>query len=347
MAELRAYGDLVYIGYHAADYAEKLDLALAQNTTERQHRRAEFAKANTWRARVDVMDEVVSAKFPKVTVIIVTYNSSRYIGPCLDSIWRNASYPNFEVIVVDNASKDDTGEILRIQACQQPRLRYECLDTNRGFAGANNLAARMATGDYLIFLNADTITTPGWIGRLLRHLRREPGIGLICPVTNFAGNEAKISTNYRDMRQMEQFAAGLARDYQGAWIDIPMVPLYCAMIERSVYERAGGLDEQYEIGMFEDDDLSAAVRSLALTTAAAEDCFIHHFGQGSFSKLAPEEYNRIFDANRRRFERKWSIEWTGHKLRPGVRPPFEETRFEPEQFCGSHCETLAATGSAS
>jgi GT2 family glycosyltransferase/glycosyltransferase involved in cell wall biosynthesis len=333
MAELRDYSDLVYIGRGAEDYAAKLDLALLENTPASRHRRATFAKANTWSHRVDTMAETISAALPTVTIVIVTYNSAGFIEPCLASIWRNDSYPAIEVIVVDNASQDDTDDVLQNHRRNQPRLRYERLTTNRGFAAANNIGAAMGTGEYLLFLNADTITTPGWIGRLLQHLRAEPTIGLICPVTNFAGNEAKISITYRDLQEMEQFAVELASQKRGTWTELPMVPLYCAMMRRSIYEQIGGIDEQYEIGMFEDDDLSAAVRSLTLATAVAEDCFVHHFGQGSFSKLAPEEYNRIFTANRLRFERKWSTKWTGHKLRTGVRPPFEEIRFDPKEFC--------------
>jgi hypothetical protein len=84
--------------------------------------------------------------------------------------------------------------------------------------------------------------------------------------------------------------------------------------------------------MFEDDDLSFAVREAGLRVVAAEDCFIHHFGQGSFSKLPGETYNRVFEENRKRFEEKRGIPWKAHHTRPGVRPAFEETRFDPAAF---------------
>jgi hypothetical protein len=65
----------------------------------------------------------------------------------------------------------------------------------------------------------------------------------------------------------------------------------------------------------------------------AEDCFVHHFGQGSFSKLTSKEYDGIFEMNRHRFEEKWKKKWICHKTRPNVRPPHEEARFAPAQFC--------------
>ena len=74
------------------------------------------------------------------------------------------------------------------------------------------------------------------------------------------------------------------------------------------------------------------VRQAGYGVFTAEDCFIHHFGQGSFSKLPGETYNRIFEANRKRFEEKWKQPWVSHRTRPGVRPAFEERRFEPSGF---------------
>jgi GT2 family glycosyltransferase len=101
---------------------------------------------------------------------------------------------------------------------------------------------------------------------------------------------------------------------------------------RPVWEQVGEMDTRYEIGMFEDDDLSLRVRRAGFGVFAAEDCFVHHFGQGAFRKLSSDTYNRIFEANRKRFEEKWRQPWMAHRLRPGARPLFEEKRFEPAEF---------------
>ena len=131
---------------------------------------------------------------------------------------------------------------------------------------------------------------------------------------------------------MEQFARALAAAKSGQRLEIRVAPLYCALMPRAVWDQVGEMDTRYEIGMFEDDDLSLRVRQAGFGVFAAEDCFIHHFGQGSFSKLPRETYNRIFEANRKRFEEKWKRPWVAHRTRPGVRPAFEEKRFEPDEF---------------
>ena len=84
--------------------------------------------------------------------------------------------------------------------------------------------------------------------------------------------------------------------------------------------------------MFEDDDFSLRIRRSGFRIALVEDCFVHHFGQGSFAKLAPAYYQEVFATNRRLFEEKWQIEWEPHKYRPGISDG--EGKFRPSDFAG-------------
>jgi len=332
MAEIRAYRDLIYIAKTVEEFAKCLDRCLAESGDDRRNRRIAFAKENTWMSRVAAIDSTAAAKFPRVSIVIVTHNSARYIEPCVNSILRHASYPNYELIVVDNASTDGTADLLKRHT---PQIHCEFLEKNRGYAAGNNIGAKLAKGKYLVLLNADTLVTPGWLGRLIWHLEHDFSIGLLCAVTNFAGNEAKIPIEYSDETSMEGFAALLATWKRHLSTELSMAPLFCGVMRRDLYFELQGLDEGYGIGMFEDDDLSASVRARGLRVVAAEDCFVHHFGQGSFSKLAPQEYTELFETNRKRFEQKWGIHWTPHRLRPQVIPPDQDVRFQPESFCAS------------
>jgi len=332
MAEIRPYQDLLYIAHGAEEFAACLDRALAETGDELRRRRIEFAQQNTWASRVAAIDSVVQTEFASVSIVIVTYNSIRYIERCLESILRNAAYPNYEVIVIDNASADGTPELLRRYANSWPRIRCHCLEKNIGFAAGNNVGAKLTQGEYLVLLNADTIVTPGWLGKLVWHLRQDPTIGLLCPTTNFAGNEAKIRSSYKDEQSMELFSAQLSTQARYRNTPLAMAPLFCGALRRDLYDQLHGLDESYGIGMFEDDDFSAAVRARGLRVVVAEDCFVHHFGQAAFSQLAPKEYDGLFETNRRLFENKWGVRWKPHRLRPGVIPPNEDVRFQPENF---------------
>ena len=216
MAELGQCGDLVYIGRGAEDFAQKIDQALSPPDAALRERRIHFAESNTWASRVDQLDRATSALFPPVSILIVTYNSAAFIQGCLDSVLANTAHPACEIIVVDNASIDGSRALLE----RYPGIKLLALSTNTGFAAANNRAAQEAAGAYLVFLNADTLVPPGWLHILLAHLDRDPSIGQICPVTNFAGNEAKINVSYSNQKQMEDFTDTRRRTERGRVLDV-------------------------------------------------------------------------------------------------------------------------------
>jgi GT2 family glycosyltransferase/transposase-like protein len=335
MTELLALGDLLYIGRNARDFAYKLDQALLEDADKKRSQRIEFAASNTWAHRSATIDAAISESFPSVSIIIVTHNSGDFVGPCLDSVLRNTTYPNFEIIVVDSGSRDDTASLINQYVSAHKQVHGFCLPENLGFAAGNNLGVSHSTGEYIVFLNADTLVTSGWLEILIRHHRRDAAIGLLTAVTNFAGNEIKVNVDYVNQAEMEQFASHLNWAYFGKSFDVAVAPLYCALMPKKAWKIVGELDESFGIGMFEDDDLSMRVRKAGYRVVAAEDCFIHHFGQGSFSKLTSDHYDHTFEKNRRLYEQKWSMPWTPHQPRNGVRPACEDVRFDPDNFCVS------------
>lgn len=252
---------------------------------------------------------------PKVSIIVLTYNNLLINQICLRSIYCNTTYPNFEVIVVDNASIDGTPDWLKSHAKNYSNMKLILNPDNRGFAAGNNQAVRKAAGEYLVFLNNDTIVTQGWVKKLLAHIHSDPKIGLVGPVTNAIGNEARILVNYNTPAEMEVFAADLACTMRMQSFDIRMLAFYCIMTSKGQYESLGGLDERFSVGMFEDDDLAIRYHQKGLRVICAEDVFIHHFQGLSFGKLASEEYQKIFEANRKKYEEKWGRAWQPYKFR--------------------------------
>jgi GT2 family glycosyltransferase/glycosyltransferase involved in cell wall biosynthesis len=332
LSELEQCRDLLYLASNAEDFAEKLDDAVRESDPRLSERRIAFAAANTWKDRVDCIDQAVRRSFPLVSILIVTHNSERFLSPCMQSIRKHTSYPNYEVIAVDNASTDQTPEILRSLADTEERFRVVYSPENKGFAAANNVAAQHANGDYFVLLNVDTLVTSGWIGRLLRQFQHDSSIGMVCPVTNFAGNEVKINATYSNEEEMHRFSEHLAVGKKGEVMEITTAPLFCALLSRAIWQDVGELDERFSVGMFEDDDYSVRLRKAGYRILTVEDCFVHHFGQGAFGKLPPGFYEQVFEQNQQRFESKWGLKWEPHRTRPGVRPAFEEKRFTPEEF---------------
>ena len=258
------------------------------------------------------VDEPPRASYPLVSIIVVTWNNLDLTRICIESLQRNAGWPQWELIVVDNASTDGTQAYL--ESLPLPNLRLIFNEGNRGFAAANNQGLDEAWGERLILLNNDTIVAPGLIAALMRHLD-DAEVGLVNAVTNFSGNESRIEVGYQTAEEMEEFALKCRSEHAGQSFDIRVAAMYCVALRRDTLERVGMLDERFGIGMFEDDDYSHRVREAGLRVICAEDAFVHHFGQASFGKLPGDEYQSLFEENRRRYEEKWRTEWQPHKGR--------------------------------
>lgn len=251
----------------------------------------------------------------KAGIVIVSYFGLPYLRQCLDSVFQRTACPNFRVVVVDNGSDPDTLDYLRAEAAKESRLQVVENGSNLGFAAANNIGLRMLDDcETFVLLNNDTVVPPDWLDKLV-HYAAQPDLGLVGPVTNWTGNEAKIKTTYRSVAEMEQFALDYAASHEGRLFDIPVLAMFCVAFRREVLARAGELDEGYKVGMFEDVDYAEAVRKLGLRVVCCEDVFVHHYGMASFSKLDAEEYQRLFDDNRAYFEKKWGYQWQPHKRR--------------------------------
>src|SRR3989304_1515034 len=108
-----------------------------------------------------------------VSVIIVTWNSKKYLPACLHRLLTQ-TFHNFEVILVDNDSEDGALDGLH-EKYSSLDLRIERLNTNRGFATANNIGARLARGKWLALLNANAFPEPDWLRKIMEAGGGKPG----------------------------------------------------------------------------------------------------------------------------------------------------------------------------
>src|SRR5581483_9613009 len=111
-------------------------------------------------------------KAPAVSLAIVTYEAGSTLGECLAAV-RAQTFPDFELIVIDNASKDGAAQAA---AVADPGIRLVANDENLGFAAAVNQAARMARGRWLALLNPDAFADPDWLARLVGAGEAHPNV---------------------------------------------------------------------------------------------------------------------------------------------------------------------------
>ncbi|MDX1435791.1 MAG: glycosyltransferase [Anaerolineales bacterium] len=251
---------------------------------------------------------------PKASIIILTYNNLDITRLCIEGILEKTSYPDYEVIFVDNASRDGTPAYLTGLAEAHDNVRVLLNQENVGFAQGNNLGAEAAQGEILVFLNNDTVVTPGWLGGLAGHLE-DPAIGMAGPVTNASGNQSRIPVTYESLEGLDAFAEAYTRAHEGSVFDIPMLAFHCVALRREVFEEIGPLDTRFGRGMFEDDDYAMRLHAKGYRIVCAEDVFIHHWGSASFSQIDTNEYWKLFKHNLELFEAKWATQWQPHQYR--------------------------------
>jgi GT2 family glycosyltransferase len=321
LTELLPFEDLCYLAESHDQFLDGIASALAEPADDpRRERRRAVAAANDWRERYATIHEAVVETFPLVSVIVVTYGGLPLTRRCLESLLVGETWPRLEVIVVDNASPDGTPEHLRAVAERDPRVRLLLQERNLGFPAGNNAGLQEAHGDIVLLLNNDTVVPPGMIGRLVRPLLRDLGLGVVVATTNFCGNEARVEPGYEDVSGLPLFAASRARRHAGRVFDLDVAAMYCVAARREIFTEVGPLDEAFGIGMFEDDDYSLRVRQAGYRVVCVEDAYVHHIGQGSFQTLSSQEYDALWQRNQAHYEKKWARRWKPHTLRPGVAP---------------------------
>lgn len=316
LPEVRQLGSLCRIASDHEAFVAAVRDSLQPSMRDEIQARREFARTQTWSHRADALVQATEStnNEPPVSVVIVTYNNLDLTKQCLASIDEYSDYPKLEVVVVDNASADGSPEWLREWAQQGPDRQLIVNDENLGFSAANNQGLREAKGEYLVMLNNDTHVTPGWVRTMVNHMRRDPILGLLGPVTNNIGNEARINIVYDNMTQMIIRASDYTRRHMGELFPLRTAAFFCVMLKRETFEMIGPLDEAFGRGFFEDDDYCRRVEQAGLRVVCAEDVFVHHHLSASFDKLKHQERRKLFEENKRIYEAKWGT-WIPHNYR--------------------------------
>jgi glycosyltransferase involved in cell wall biosynthesis len=127
------------------------------------------------------------ARAPRVSVVIPCYNYGHYIPGCVDSVLTQPGV-NVDVLIIDDASPDRSGEVIRRVAASDSRVRAVYHERNRGHIATYNEGLFQVGGDYVVLLSADDLLAPGSLARATALMESNPGVGLVYgPVIDFAG----------------------------------------------------------------------------------------------------------------------------------------------------------------
>ena len=255
----------------------------------------------------------------EISIIIPVYNAVAYTRECIEKVYTIGSDHTFEVIVVDNASSDNTPDEMKNETVRRAHFSYYRMKNNLGFAGGVNYGIQKARGQYIVILNNDTLPTSGWIDRMFEAFEKDPTLGIVSPVTNYVGEGLQLERTAEELNpdEIDSYASGLEE------CDVDYEPnrlvFFCVMLRRSVIEQIGLLDEGYIKGNFEDDDYCLRAILSGYKLGVVRSAFVFHYGSITFKK------NMIIHSDHMELNRKRFFLKAG-SLATALRVPFNKTR---------------------
>jgi GT2 family glycosyltransferase len=242
---------------------------------------------------------------PDTSIVIVTWNGRQYLEHCLTAAQAQHG-TDAEIVLVDNGSSDGTQAFVRERF---PAVRLIELGTNHGFAGGCNAGAREARGDYIAFLNNDTVADPGWLHALRRGVDAASRGLLVTSrivymhdpsVVDSAGDGAfRWGGAYKRLH-------GERAEQASTPLEVFGVCGAACLMPKVVFEELGGFDEDF-FASHEDVDLSYRARLRGYRCRYVPDAIVRHHGSatlGTISRIA------VFHGQR-------NLEWVFLKNTPG------------------------------
>lgn len=318
MPELFRAGEHVALSDNPKHFLKNiLSMSEKGKNTSYQAGLKEYAIENSWERRAKHLWNKIS-DYPQVSVVILNYGNPTWSLSAIHSLTENGgNYPNMQIVLVDNGSTDENIEILENQLeilSSKVEIKFIINGENHGFAKGNNIGIEACDGEYIVLLNNDTYVSPGSLHSLVNHLKHNPNVGVVGPLTNNIGNEAKIFVDYPDVETMGRQAKRWLTGYRNMHTSLRCVAYFCVAFRAGDLEEFGYLNESYGRGMFEDDDHCNIIREKGFDVVLAEDAFVHHHLSATFNTIESDKKQALFDENKRVYESRWG-EWVPHEYR--------------------------------
>lgn len=216
----------------------------------------------------------------EASIIVVNWNGKRFLRECLSSLLAQ-TYSHHEIILVDNGSSDGSVEFV---AAEFPEVKIICNGRNMGFAAGNNVAIRVARGDYVVTLNNDTRAEPDWLEELVKVVESDPKIGMCASKMLFY-----YHTGILNSTGISLDIAGIAWDRRGGERDdgLERTPIEvfgpcagAALYRREMLDEIGLFDEDF-FAYHEDVDLAWRARSRGWRCMYNPRAVVYHVHSGT------------------------------------------------------------------
>ncbi len=211
---------------------------------------------------------------PKVFIVVLNYNGGELLQNCLASL-DYVSYPNFSIVIVDNASAD--GSLRRVRA-NFPQVTIIENEKNLGFSGGNNVGIKYALeqqADYVLLLNQDTEVEPDFLEKLIVTVEKNPQIGILSPLIFWEKTDCVWFSGGR-INWWTMKAINETRRRDRKYCATGFISGCSMLIKKAVIEKVGLLDEKFFL-YYEDVDFSCRAQRAGFLTVIDPASQIYHF----------------------------------------------------------------------
>lgn len=247
-----------------------------------------------------------------VSIVVLTHNQLEYTRQCVEALEETTR--NYQLVVVDNGSTDDTPAYLRGLMDSRSNVEVLLNERNVGFAAGCNQGVAASRFETICLLNNDTVPTPGWLEAMKKVLGRDVGaVGSKLVLPDRTLQHAGIAFQQRSVPTPHFWPyhrfLGEPEDAPAANVleQVPAVTAACLLTTKDVWRRVGGMDEGYVVANFEDVDFNLAVRDAGYKVLyQPESCLTHYWGTTVESLGDAEDSpKRYFQHNFARLMDKW------------------------------------------
>ncbi|MCH7858185.1 MAG: glycosyltransferase [Candidatus Marinimicrobia bacterium] len=249
-----------------------------------------------------------------VTIIVPVKDRVELTRQCFRGIRETVTGISYELIMVDNGSTDGTAEFARELGND---IRYIYNEHGVNFSASNNQAAAVARGEYLVFLNNDTLPQPGWLSAMLETHQRHPDVGsvgakLLYPETDTIQHAGVLIRNYPNPVSPYHVYHHFAQDAPAVNTEreYPCVTAACMLIRKELFDQLEGFDEGFIFG-YEDVDLCLRILERRLKNIYTPRAVVYHYESQSPGR------HRYGAANIERLQKKWEGKLEGLLSRTG------------------------------
>ena len=250
----------------------------------------------------------------RVSILIPTCDHIRDLETCVESIYARTTYPDFEILLIENNSKEEqTFRSYERMRKEHPDTLKVVTWTGKGFnySALNNFGARYATGEYLLLLNNDTeVITPGWLEEMVMYAQQKRvgcvGAKLLYPDDTI--QHAGVGFGIGGVAgHLHKYFPATSDGYMGRLNYVQDVygdTAACLLIRKEIYDEVHGLDESYAVA-FNDVDFCVRVREAGYTNVFTPFAQLYHYESKSRGMEDNPEKQKRFQGEVLRFQARW------------------------------------------